>query len=140
MQPRHHGRYRVRSDKTSEQVLGKKSSGVDTNWITDATKNFVGEKHCIRRAHGPSSIEYRIAKANAKKLCKIDKIAYIENLHQKLHALPLTQQFYNVIKLIKVSGEKRIKGWSIKSADGSILTEHNDILTRWHDFYSSLYQ
>ena len=90
--------------------------------------------------HGPSSIEYRIAKANAKKLCKIDKVTHIDNLHKELKALPATQQFFRVIKLIKMSNERPVKGWSIKSSDGEVLTEHSDILARWHQFYSELYQ
>ena len=124
---------------SSEQILGKQPLNDVNNWITDATKQFILEKHLIRQTHGPSSLEYRIAKANAKKLCKIDKVKHIENLHKELQMLPITQQFYKVIKMIKLSGETPVRGWSIKSSDGTVLTEHSDILARWHEFYSSLY-
>ena len=41
--------------------------------------------------------------------------------------------------MLKLTSDSITKGWSIKSNNNSILTEHSDILGRWHQFYSQLY-
>ena len=122
----------------SQEILGTQKSQ-NTTWITEKTKQYIHKKQNIRKNHGPSSLEYKIAKSNSKKLCKIDKITYIENLHIELQTLPITQQYYRIIKLLKLEKDKSVSGWSIKASDGSILTERNEIIARWHEFYRSLY-
>ena len=60
-------------------------------------------------------------------------------MHNDLKTLPVTQQYYRVIKLLKLVNDKPNHGWSIKANDGSKLTERDEIIRRWHEFYSSLY-
>ena len=126
--------------KAANNVLGKTAPSVRNDWITDSTKKYIHRKHEIRKEHGPSSMEYKIAKCNAKKLCKIDKDTHIDNLHRNLKNLPESQQYYRVIKMLKAAQEKTLKSWSVKSVDNVVLTEHSEIIERWHEFYQNLYR
>ena len=123
----------------AKSVLGPKLTLKNKSWISTDTLNAIHQKHSLRKEYGSRSLEYRLTKLNIKKLCKIDKESWIKNEHKKLGNLPLNQQYYNVMKNLKLSLTKNIKGWEMKSPSGKILTSVDDILENWAKFYENLY-
>ena len=105
--------------------------------MSDDTKRAIDEKHKIRKKNGAKSREYKIAKAESKKLVKKDRLNQIEKDIDTFSNLP-HKQYYAAIKWLK-SKPKDIS-WGIKAKDGTILTDKESILERWAEFYEDLYK
>ena len=73
------------------------------HWMSEETKCAIDGKHKIRKVNGPSSSEYKIAKAESKKLVKKDKLKQIERDINLLSSLPPHKQYY-------YAALKRLKG------------------------------
>ena len=84
--------------EAASTVLGKRKSSSRTSWISDITLASIQHKRETRETYGSSSIEYTIAKATTKKMCKIDKETRIDNDHKSLGALPNNQQYFAAVK------------------------------------------
>lgn len=78
-------------------------------WMSNKTKQDIRNKHKIRKEKGPKSAEYKIAKAESKKLFKKDKIKQIQDDIEKLS--------YNTVLLSKSSKQ------SLKISVGVSKTE-----------------
>ena len=63
----------------------------------------------------------------------------IDRDHQELNSLPPDMKYYSVMKRMKLSREKQVKSWGIKSKTGTTLTSSDKILKRWAEFYKDLY-
>ena len=119
-------------------VLGKKPS-TRKHYITQNTINAIAEKHKIRQTKGTHCIEYKLAKSNVKKLCKIDKEKSIEHEHSQLSQLPINQQYFEAVKRIKLSNQKQVKGWAMRNKQNVKLISDEEILENWAEFYENLY-
>ena len=73
-------------DIASTNIPVKSSS--QPHWMSEETKCAIDDKHKIRKVNGPS--EYKIAKAESKKLVKKDKLKQVERDIDLLSSLPLT--------------------------------------------------
>ena len=113
------------------------SSNNCSHWMSKITKEAIQNKHKIRKLNGPSSKEYKIAKAESKKLVKKDRMKQIEDDLTKISNLPPHKQYYAAIKRLK-SKPKDIS-WGIKDQDGTVITNKEQILERWASFYETLY-
>ena len=51
----------------------------------------------------------------------------------------MNMKYYSVMKRMKLSREKQVKSWGIKSKTGTTLTSSEKILKRWAEFYKDLY-
>lgn len=122
--------------KTSAIVLGKPPK-INKEWITPETVAKIKEKYTIRKEFGSNSIQYKISKNLCKKLCRVDKQKFIDEIHKNINQLPFSMQYFKSMK--KLSKTKRIKNWSVKSHTGEVLTDRDQIIQRWHKFYSDLY-
>ena len=71
------------------------------NWLTETTKQAITNKHKIRKQHGASSPQYRVAKTEIKKLVKKDKLKTIEEECDKLSNIPPDKQFFAAVKKLK---------------------------------------
>ena len=111
---------------------------ITPEWMTTKTKTAISNKKKIRQLKGDDSIEYKIAKAETKKLVKKDKIHSIEKQCDTISSLPQNKQFYAAIKKLK-NPENHTFGWGIKTDDGSIITDKDNILEEWAKFYETLY-
>ena len=107
--------------------------------MSEATKHAISEKANIRARIGTNTIQYKEQKTVVKHLCKIDKQNMIDRDHQELNSLPPDVKYYTVMKRMKLSREKQIKSWGIKSKTGTTLTSSEKILKRWAEFYKDLY-
>ena len=123
----------------SSTVLGTSKSPKCKPWISDTTRSAIQQKLETRRTYGSSSTEYKIAKANIKKLCKIDKETQIDNEHKLIGTMPYNQQYFTALKKLKLSTTRNVKGWEMKSPSGKTLTNIDDILENWAQFYENLY-
>ena len=119
-------------------VLGKKPS-TRKHYITQNTINAISEKCKIRQTKGTRCIEYKLAKSNVKKLCKIDKEKSIEHEHSQLTNLPINQQYFEAVKRIKLSNQKQVKGWAMRNKQNIKLISDEEILENWAVFYENLY-
>ena len=106
-------------------------------WMTNETKQAILNKHQTRRKYGGTSIKYKVAKAETKKLVRKDKMKHIEQEIDLVSTLPPHKQYYAAIKKLK-SKPKNVS-WGIKNKDGTILTNKTEILEQWATFYEELY-
>ena len=107
------------------------------NWMSQETQTAIKNKHKIRNEIGATSTQYRIAKAESKKLVKKDRLKQIEQDVDFLSTLPPHKQYYAALKKLKAK-PKNIS-WGIKDPDGNLLTSKDEILERWATFYEELY-
>lgn len=122
----------------AKAVLGTKSSS-NKHHITQKTIDAIEEKRHIRQTKGAHCIEYKLAKSNVKKLCKIDKENSIEQDHAQLSQLPINQQYFEAVKRIKLSNHKPVKGWAMRNKQNVKLLTDEEILENWAEFYEQLY-
>ena len=106
-------------------------------WMSQETQTAIKNKHQIRKEVGASSIQYRVAKAESKKLVKKDRMKQIEQDVDSLSTLPPHKQYYAAIK--KLKAKTRNISWGIKDHDGNLLTNKDNIIERWAKFYEELY-
>ena len=123
----------------SSAILGPRNLNNDKPWISDTTRAAIQQKLETRKTHGSSSIEYKIAKANTKKLSKIHRENQIDNEHKQIGTMPYNQQYFAAVKKLKLSATRNVKGWEMKSPTGEPLTNIHDILENWAQFYEKLY-
>ena len=97
----------------------------------------INSKKTIRQKYGDSSIQYKVAKAETKKLVKRDKINNLNDELDELSDLPHHKQFFLAMKKLKTT--RRNISWTIKDKNGKILTSKDEILERWALFYEELY-
>ena len=126
-------------NEASKNVLGKKPTNTERDWITPETLAQIHQKHEIRRQFGSKSVEYKLSKSICKKLCRIDKQKHIDKIHLDINSLPNSVKYFIAMKKLKNTNERNIKSWSIKSKSGEVITERDKLILRWHEFYSKLY-
>ena len=88
--------------ETARETLPLKNPA-EPDWMSTATKQAIETKHRIRREKGDSSKEYKIAKAESKKLVAKDKLRQIESEIETISSLPPHKQYYAAIKKLKTS-------------------------------------
>jgi len=107
------------------------------SWMKNDTKSAINDKKNVRKQYGESSIPYKVAKAEVKKLVKRDKLNQLNDDLDKISNLPPDKQFFLAMKKLKTN--KRNISWGIKDKNGKILTSREEILERWAVFYEELY-
>ena len=107
--------------------------------MSEETKAAINMKSEIRSTKGIRSSEYKEIKTSVKQLCKTDKENMITREHRELNDLPPDVKYYTVMKRMKLSREKSVKSWGIKSKEGIQLSSSDQILDRWAEFYKDLY-
>jgi len=123
----------------SKESLGRALPANNNKWITPSTIRYIHQKHSVRQQYGPSSMQYKIAKTNCKKLCKIDKENYINSLHSEISSIPTNAQYFVAMKRLNITHQYPKTNWSVKSIDGDVLTDREKINGRWEEFYKNLY-
>ena len=88
-------------NEASKNVLGKKPTNPERDWITPETLAQIHQKHEIRRQFGSKSVEYKLAKSICKKLCRIDKQKHIDKKHLDINSLPNSVKYYIAMKKLK---------------------------------------
>jgi len=81
--------------------------------------------------------QYKVAKAESKKLVKRDKINRMNDDLDEIGNLPSDKQFFLAMK--RLNTPKRNIIWGSKDKNGKILTSKDGILERWASFYQDLY-
>ena len=94
------------------------------NWMQTDTMTAINNKKAIRQKYGDSSIQYKVAKAETKKLVKRDKINNLNDELDELSNLPPDKQFFLAMKKLKTT--RRNISWGIKDKNGEILTSKDD--------------
>ena len=91
----------------------------------------------LGKKHGDRSIQYRVAKAETKKLVKLDKFNHLNDALDEISNLPPDKQFFLAMK--KLKAKRRNISWGVKDKNGKVLTSKEEILERWATFYEELY-
>ena len=107
------------------------------SWMSKGTLHAIKNKKGVRQKHGDRSIEYRIAKAETKKLVKLDKMNNLNDALDEISNLPPDKQFFLAMKKLKT--KRRNISWGVKDKNGKVLTSKDEILERWATFYEELY-
>ena len=115
-----------------------KNNVTKPEWISEQSKKAIEEKKNIRKEKGEKCTEYKIIKAEVKKLIKKDKMKQIEDQCNDLNKLPPNQRYYQIIKKLRNNYPKQF-GWGIKRQDGTITYNKEEILQEWEKFYENLY-
>ena len=124
---------------TSNEMLKKQRAQQMPAWMSENTLHEIHTKHETRAAFGHTSIEYRLKRNLVKKLTKIDKEEHIKTRHIELSNLPPNARYHALIKELKLSDEKKVKSWGLKSKSGDVLSSVPEVLERWAEFYEELY-
>ena len=119
------------ASKTLPRLTKQKSD------LNPHTQTAINNKKEIRKTKGHHSAQYKVAKAEVKKLVRKDKLYNINKDCDIISTLPPGKQYYQAIKRLKST--RRSTTWGIKDKNGKILTDKSDILERWADFYQELY-
>ena len=106
------------SDAVNNNILETASKITCT--VLDAKGHPESNKKDVRKKHGDSSTQYKIAKAETKKLVKRDKINQLNDDLDEISNLPPDKQFFLAMKKLKT--RKRNISWGIKDEDGKLLT------------------
>ena len=122
---------------TADKIIPPAKSPMP-KWMSNSTVLAISNKKDVRRSHGDSSIQYKVAKAEVKKLVKKDKINKINDDLDGFSDLPSDKQFFLAMKKLKTN-RKNIS-WAIKDKNGKLLTSKEEILERWATFYEELYE
>ena len=131
------------SDKINASILATANEVLPSppepkpNWMTTETKTAIDKKKMIRKEKGNHSIQYKVAKAETKKLVKRDKLNETNDDLDYIASLPPDKQYFRAMKKLKTT-RKNIS-WAIKDKNGKLLTSKNDILERWASYYEELY-
>ena len=120
------------ADKILPPIASPTPSGMNAD-----TKKAIENKKVIRKKYGDVSRQYKVAKAETKKLVKRDKINHLNDELDEISNLPPDKQFFLAMKKLKT--HKRNISWGIKDKNGKILTSKEEILERWATFYEELY-
>lgn len=96
-----------------------KAENSDCPWMSPQTKSSIENKHNIRKQKGDKSTEYKIAKAESKKLVRKDKLEHVEKQMDIINTLPPHKQNYATIKRLK-SKLKNIT-WESKTKTAKFL-------------------
>ena len=123
--------------ETADKIIPQQKSTAP-HWMQKDTIKAIHNKKDIRKSHGDSSIHYKVAKAEAKKLVKRDKLNKLNDDLDVISNLPPDKQFFLAMKKLKAN--KRNISWGIKDKNGKILTSREEILERWAVFYEELYE
>ena len=80
--------------ETAEKVTPSVKSPVPS-WMQKDTQKAINNKKDVRKKHGDSSTQYKIAKAETKKLVKRDKINQLNDDIDEISNLPPDKQFFS---------------------------------------------
>ena len=122
--------------KTASEVLPPRKQP-KAHWMTSETMTAIEKRKEVRQRHGDSSVQYKVAKAESKKLVKRDKRNDLNDQLDRLANLTLTKQFFMATRKLKTN--KNNISWGLKDKDGNILTTKEQIQERWASFYEDLY-
>ena len=73
--------------------------------MTNETTTAIENKKSIRKEHGDSSIQYKIATAESKKQVKRDKLNKLNDDPDELSNLPPDKQFFRATKSLKTKNK-----------------------------------
>ena len=99
------------ADKTLPPVASATPSRMNAD-----TKKAIENKKVIRKKYGDVSRQYKVAKAETKKLVKRDKINHLNDELDEISNLPPDKQFFLAMKKLKT--HKRNISWGIKDKNG----------------------
>lgn len=74
------------SEVARHDIRSKRTS--TPKWMSQNTKDAIENKHKVRKAKGHSSMEYRIAKSESKKLVQKNRLKQVEEELDSLSNLP----------------------------------------------------
>ena len=124
----------------SRSCLGRQITDSNKNWrITDETVESIQLKKEIRKTLGSDSVLYKLHRNNVKRLCRIDIERSIDQQHDIVQSQPPSQQYFEAIKRTKETSKSKRKCWNVKSESGKIITEREDVIKRWTEYYQKLY-
>ena len=110
------------------------------NWrIADETVESIQLKREILKTLGSDSVLYKLHRNNVKRLCRIDIERSIDQQHDIVQSQPPSQQYFEAIKRTKETSKSKRKCWNVKSESGKIITEREDVIKRWTEYYQKLY-
>ena len=88
--------------------------------------------------HANESPKYKAAKMECKKQLKKDKNAYFQNQCETLNKSNKNDLYFRVIK--GIFKKKNVKSVGMINKNGHLVTEKDQILKVWEDFYKGLYE
>ena len=125
--------------KAAEETIPGQIKPIKKEWISETTKMLIKQKHQQRSLlkDGNVSDGYKILKKECRKAISRDKRSAIDSEIEALEKIPPGKRYFELIK--KLFKKKKVISWSMKSENGKILNNKEDMLKVWKDFYKDLY-
>ena len=126
-----------------KKILGSRKANPNKPWITEEVINFANERSKAKQAklQDPTKkSRYNYLSREIKRKTKGCKGTWIKSLCAKVdkaHQAANSKEVYSTIKTI--TRKPTIKMQTIKGKDGKILTDLEEVKTRWKENYEELY-
>uniref|UniRef100_H2YWZ5 Reverse transcriptase domain-containing protein n=1 Tax=Ciona savignyi TaxID=51511 RepID=H2YWZ5_CIOSA len=122
----------------------KKKTNKSSNWISDETLKEIKHRREIKPRRFDSPVDealYKKQNAKVQKMMRKDKERYIEQQCEKIEenaAHNSTKELYQSVK--KLTKSFKPSADTVKSENGAVLCDRDDIKERWKEYCSKLYK
>ena len=126
--------------ETAETIIGKKKTKKSKPYISEEVIKMAEEKSLARK-NGKRE-EYVKLKRNIKAMVRRDRNLWLEEECAKINECNerfKSKELFDKIKKVKKQNFKA-KGIVIKDKSGKVLTKENEILNRWKEYGSTLFE
>ena len=124
--------------ETAEEIVPNERKGRRQPWMTEEILNMMEER---RELKGVSQESYKEMDRGIKIACKIRREEWLGEKCQEVEALERIDARLMAEKIREITGEKRTgRSTVIKSTDGQILMEKEEVLGRWQQYVGDLYR
>ena len=126
------------SVKHGIKVLPKKEKRKNQNWMTDDILKLMEER---KKAKGKNKDEYNKLHNEIKKMCTIAKEEWLSTKCQEIEKSNNRNdnQMYKDIKEMTNNKTRTDRSGCIKSKDGKLLFEKEDVKNRWKEYIGDLF-
>ena len=133
--------YNTAVTDTASEIIGKECRRIKP-WVTRDVLDLCDEARGLKkgRYEEEGATEYRKANKRVQKALKKAKEDWIDNQCKEIDACLNKNNSYKAYQLVKdLASEKQGRSITIQDKSGKYLTEEQEILRRWAEYCSELY-
>src|SRR2546425_470584 len=122
----------------AEEICGKEMQPKKQNWMNSEILHKMEERRKCKNMRDEE--QYKKLKQEIRKLCRQAKDKYYEDKCKEIEMLDKahSQLMYQKIKELRPKGNRGLQ--TIKSKQGNVLIEKDEVMERWADYVEELYK
>ena len=131
--------FNIAVTNTASEILGKHRP-VKKPWVTADLLDLCDKRRELKKKDAEGVRQYRAANQEIKKGMKKAKMNWIEEQCEDIEDSMKKNNIKKTYQLVKdLTSTKQGRATTIQDKDGNCLTEEQDILKRWSEYCSELY-